>query len=163
MPTTGFVKFKVVTFKPIFTVNTFPPLKSIFVVAAAVIAVGMVNLNRLAVTSPDTLIFVDEIVPAFKLVAEASPKTGVTKVGLIDLTILPVPVVDVVLKIPPAVLVTKPATFSPDNVIVLKVGEAVVATDCPIETVFPPLTVTPNPATTDDCFELNKFQSVEVK
>ena len=149
-------------FKPIFTVNTLPPLKSIFVVVDAVI-VGIVNLNLLAEISPDTLILVEEIVPALILVAVASPKIGVTKLGLTDLTILPVPVVVVVLKTPPAVFVTKPATFSPDKVKVLKVGEAVIATDCPMETVLPPLTVTPNPATTEDCFELNKFQSVEVK
>jgi superfamily II DNA/RNA helicase len=41
--------------------------------------------------------------------------------------------------------------------------DVLVATDCPMETVFPPVMVTPVPAVMVVCLLLNKFQSVEVK
>jgi hypothetical protein len=133
------------------------------VVAAAVIADGIVNLNRFAVTSLDALIMVAVIVPVLTLVALASPNIGVTKVGLVERTTYPVPVVKVVDNTPPALLVTIPVTFNPAIVAPKKVGEAVVATDWPIETILPPDRVTPVPATIDDCLLLNKLQSDDVK
>ncbi len=153
MPTPGFVSVSVVTFKPIFTVNTLPALKSIVVVAVAVIALGMVSLNLFAVISPDTTTDV----------AVAAPNTGVTKLGLVERTIFPEPVEAAVPKTPAAELVTIPATFNPVIVAPLKLGEADVATDCPIEIVLPPDKVTPVPTAIVVCFSLNKFQSADVK
>ena len=66
----------------------------------------------------------DEVIAAAViLVADASPKIGVTNVGLVTLTILPDPVVAMVLKTPCAEFATTPATLNPAIVAPAKVGE----------------------------------------
>ena len=97
--------------------KTLPVLKSILVVADAVVAEGIVNLKRFAVISPVALIEL----------AFAAPKFGVTKVGVFSFTTNPVPVVPIVLNAPEAAFATIPLTFNPVKFNPVKVGALVVA------------------------------------